>query len=159
MVSVLASRYPNYIGHLMTYQKTIIKAHRSFVGVGWVSYDICYWRKAVNRKSGEVDFNLYDETFAERAKAISRCSHCFSEFHSSLNCLEVADSQDSRKKDPPAKFPSLMEPSVPICRLFNDHRGNRCTFMLECKYAHACSNCLGHHPNSHFPNKKPYSKL
>ena len=76
MVSVLASRYPNYIGHLMTYQKTIIKAHRSFVGVGWVSYDICYRRKAVNRKSGEVDFNLYDETFAKRAMAISRCSHC-----------------------------------------------------------------------------------
>ena len=71
LVSVLATRYPLHIGHFMAYQRTIIKAHRSFVGEGWITYDSCYRRKAANIKSlewGKVDFNLYNETFTGRAK-------------------------------------------------------------------------------------------
>ena len=51
LVSVLATRYPNNMGHFMAYQKTIIKAHRSFVGKDWIMYDTCYRRKAANIKS------------------------------------------------------------------------------------------------------------
>jgi len=35
----------------MAYQKTIIKAHQAFVGDGWLIYDSCFHRKAVNTKS------------------------------------------------------------------------------------------------------------
>ena len=61
LVAVLASRYPSKVGHFMAYQKTIIKAQRSFIGEGWVIYDTCFRRKAANVKSldwGEVDLTL-----------------------------------------------------------------------------------------------------
>ena len=35
---------------------------------------------------GEVDFNLYNETFTGRAKAIMWCKHCFSEHHTISEC-------------------------------------------------------------------------
>ena len=48
LVAVLSSKYPNKIGQFMAYQKTIIRAHRSFIGEGWVVYDSCFRRKAAN---------------------------------------------------------------------------------------------------------------
>ena len=59
LVTVLASRYPSKTPDLMAYMKTIVKAHRSFMGEGWVSYDTCYRRKAAAMKSldwGTIDF-------------------------------------------------------------------------------------------------------
>ena len=73
MVAILASRYPDKTAQLMAYQRTIVHAHRSFVGNGWAIYDTCYRRKAAATKSldwGQIDFTLYNETFAGRAKAI-----------------------------------------------------------------------------------------
>ena len=75
MVAVLASRFPVKVPQLMTYQKTIVKAHRTYAGHAWVTYDLAYRRRAANLKSlnwGVIDFNLYTETFACRGKAIPR---------------------------------------------------------------------------------------
>ena len=73
----------------MSYQKTIVKAHRTYAGQGWVTYDMAYRCRAANMKSldwGVIDFNLYNETFAGRAKAIPRCKFCSSELHTSNEC-------------------------------------------------------------------------
>ena len=67
LVSVLASRFPTKVPQLTSYQKTIVKAHRTYAGQGWVTYDIAYRRRAANAKAlewGVIDFNLYNETFA-----------------------------------------------------------------------------------------------
>jgi len=37
--------------------------------------------------------------------------------------------------------------SNPVCLLFNDQRGNRCTFN-PCKFRHICSACNARHPFS-----------
>ncbi len=69
--------------------KTIVKAHRTFIGDGWAVYDTCFRRQAAVSKSldwGMIDFNLYNETFTGRAKVLARCSHCASEMHSSSDC-------------------------------------------------------------------------
>ena len=50
LVAVLSSKYPNKTSHFMAYQKTIIKAHHSFIGEGWVVYNTCFRRKAANMK-------------------------------------------------------------------------------------------------------------
>ena len=142
LVSVLATRYPLHIGHFMAYQKTIIKAHRSFVGEGWITYDSCYRRKAANTKSlewGKVDFNLYNETFTGRAKALSCCAHCSSELHSSAACPDVSDSADSQKGGPPHKIPRTVDYSGSVCGLFNSRRGDQCTYAPYCKFPHVCA--------------------
>ena len=79
MAAMLASRFPVKVPQLMTYQKTIVKAHRTYAGHAWVTYDLAYRRRAANLKSldwGVIDFNLYTETFACRGKAIPRCKFC-----------------------------------------------------------------------------------
>ena len=68
---------------------TIMKAHRSFVGDGWITYDIAYRRKAAASKSldwSQVDFTLYNETFTSRAKSVVRCGNCSSESQLSQEC-------------------------------------------------------------------------
>ena len=75
-------------------QKTIVKAHKTYIGQGWVTYDTCYHRKAANTKCLDwdvIDFNLYNETFAGRTKVVPRCLHCSSEFHFSAECVQAPD--------------------------------------------------------------------
>ena len=65
------------------YLCTIMKVHRSFVGDGWITYNIAYRRKAASSKNldwSQVDFTLYNKTFTGRPKsvvrvAIARVSH------------------------------------------------------------------------------------
>ena len=42
LVSVLCSAHPHKFPHFMAYQRTIIRAHRMFIGDRWVIYDACY---------------------------------------------------------------------------------------------------------------------
>ena len=73
LVAVLSSKYPTKIGHFMAYQKLIIKAQRTFIGVRWVVYNSCFRRKATNTKNvdwGKADLNLYNKTFVGRAKIL-----------------------------------------------------------------------------------------
>ena len=163
LVAVLASRYPSKVGHFMAYQKTIIKAQRSFIGEGWVIYDTCFRRKAANVKSldwGEVDLTLYNETFVGRAKIVSRCNHCLSELHPSSECLYAP--ADPTQEGASWSSRALTKPSrqagrpVPICLLYNDRRGDVCTFAPDCKYVHACCICQGRHPKSKCPRKSDH---
>ena len=134
LVIVLATRYPNHMGHFMAYQKTIIKAHWSFVGEGWIMYDTCYRRKAANVKSlewGNVDFNLYNETFTGRAKAVSWCVHCSSKLHASAACPDKPDSANVRARRPACRTLQAKEHSGPVCGLFNSYRGNNCTYVCS----------------------------
>lgn len=121
MVAVLASKYPAYVPQLMAYQKTIIKAHKSFTGEGWVTYDTCYRRRAAVTKDlnwGEVDFHLYNETFTGRAKAILRCRYCSSEHHTSGECSYAPETSLSRHARPTIQYQhSASKPAV--CLLFN----------------------------------------
>ncbi len=89
LVATLSQRYPDKTPHLMAYMKTIVKAQRTFVGEGWVTYDACYRRKAAAAKTldwGIIDFTLYNETFTGRAKALARCRYCSSDLHPSHEC-------------------------------------------------------------------------
>ena len=53
-----------------------MNAYKTYSGQGWVTYDTHYCRRAANTKSLDwhvMDFTLYNETFAGRAKVIPRC--------------------------------------------------------------------------------------
>ena len=152
MVAVLSSGFPQKTPELMAYQKTIVRAYRSFSGDGWVTYDSCYRRKAAITKSldwGQVDFTLYNETFTGRAKPIARCKFCLSEHHFSSEC-GYAPEVPSHK---PESVTSVRlhydsgKPHTPICHLFNNKAGNICRFN-PCRFGHVCIVCRGSHPAS-----------
>ena len=162
LVAVLSSKYPNKIGHFMAYQKTIIKAHRSFVGEGWVVYDTCFRRKAANMKNldwGEVDLTLYNETFVGRAKVLHRCSICLSELHTTTECTLTSSPRPYTQLETSLGWHSGEKKTVPICLLYNDREGDRCTYAPDCKYGHTCSACQGRHPYSRCPQRRsrPYT--
>ena len=138
LVAVLSSKYPNKIGHFMAYQKTIIKAHRSFVGEVWVVYDTCFRRKAANTKNldwGEVDLTLYNETFVGRAKVLQRCTICLSELHTTAECSMAPTPRLSVQAGSSSGWRIGEKKTVPICLLYNDREGNRCTYAPDCKSA------------------------
>ena len=159
LVAVLSSRYPTKIGQFMAYQKTIIKTQRTFVGEGWMVYDSCFRRKASNTKSldwGEVDINLYNETFVGRAKVLQRCTTCLSELHTTAECDLIASTRPTPQTGSSSGWRPGERKSVPICLPYNDWEGNRCTYASDCKYGHTCSACQGRHPFSKCPNRRPH---
>ena len=151
MAAILATSYPNKTPELMAYLRTIVRAHRSFSGEGWVTYDTCFRRKAAARKSldwGQVDFTLYNETFTGRTKSIPRCKFCMSEHHSSTECIFTA-SDPSKRMLPPANtyYTDGNKPFDHLCHLYNSKLGNRCHFN-PCKFTHSCVECGNNHPAS-----------
>ena len=130
----------------MAHQKTIVKAHRTYAGQGWVTYDMAYRRRAANSKSldwGVIDFNLYTETFACRAKAIPRCKFCSSDLHTTDEC-EHAYSRDQSSFQNSRQFSPKATEQAPICFKFNSENQNKCR-LKWCRYAHVCSDCQGRH--------------
>lgn len=152
MVSILSTRFADKTPQFMAYQQTIVKAHRAFLGEGWITYDTCYRRKAAVLKSldwGAVDFTLYNETFTGRAKSIPHCCHCFSEHHSSQECTYAPDTKS--EADTPTQ--TARRPA-PICQLYNGRNGSRCNFT-PCKFKHLCSECRGNHPAAYCRRSRP----
>ncbi len=149
LISTLTTQYPQKTPQFMSYMKTIVKAHRTFMGDGWVVYDTCFRRQAAVSKSldwGIIDFNLYNETFTGRAKLLARCSHCASEMHSSSDCAYAPVTPSSQGSQTWTR-PLTRSVQSAVCQLFNGRSGNRCNFN-PCKYSHVCSDCRGRHPVS-----------
>ena len=147
---------PHKIGHFMAYQKLIIKAQRTFIGEQWVVYDSCFRRKAANTKNldwGEVDLNLYNETFVGRAKILQHCTICLSKLHTTTECNLITSPCSVSQTRLSSGWHPGEKKSVPICLLYNDRDGNRCTYAPDRKYGHTCS---GRHPFSRYPNKRPH---
>lgn len=182
MAAILISQYPSKAAELLAYQRTILCAHRDFEGTAWVTYDTCYRRQAAAKKSldwSQVDFNLYNQTFAGRAKVKSRCKYCLSEYHRAEDCDYAPEPHfinatphpqgefnSTRRSlgEPPPVRPQWSSRSqtgsqnkfLEICELFNNEKGNMCRFK-KCKYMHLCINkgCHGPHPASECTARNP----
>ena len=177
MASLLVSRYPGKATELWAYQHTILCAQRDFDGDAWLTYDTCYRRQAAARKCldwSQVDFNLYNQTFAGRAKAKNRCKLCLSEYHRTTECYYAPDPPPApvpwqRDLPIPRRSSDELPPRIPraqtqtesaeICRLFNSERGNMCRYS-KCRYAHVCMNkgCHGRHPASEYTMRSGLGK-
>ena len=155
MVLVLLTRFPGKASEFVVYQRTIIAASRDYEDEAWVTYDTCFRRQAAGRKNlnwSQVDFTLYNQSFAGRAKVKLRCKYCLSEFHRSSEC------EFAPEIPPPAKRPAPgyggfqrretgnRQPAE-YCILFNNPQGNKCRYK-PCRYAHICAKCGGPHPES-----------
>ena len=141
MVAVLSIKFADKTPHFMAYQQTIIHASRNFTGTAWASYDVCFRRKAANRRSldwGVVDQDLYSKSFTGRAKGTPRCIYCLSDAHVSDECVDAPF--EARKKD--------LRTTKEICMLFNKPGGERvqvfplplCSCLLKMWCRSSCSN-------------------
>ena len=156
LVAILGTKYPDKIGEFMAYQKTIVQAYRRYVGDSWVVYDVCYRRQAAITKSlnwGQVDFNLYNETFTGRAKTTMRCSRCLLE-HSFSEPCPFSEGKPTGSATP-AKGDG--HPQTAICQLYNNPSKDKCYFD-PCKFVHKCVICWGSHPRSRCPRDNYHDK-
>ena len=116
-------------------------------------YDTCYRCKAALMKSlnwSQVDFTLYNETFAERARALVHCKHCLSEHRTSTSCTVAPE------PSPTLQPPVIRNSKAPkeICRLFNTKQGDRCRYS-PCWFIHVCLECQGRHLAAACPRANP----
>ena len=140
LVTVLSTQYPDKSVEFWVYQSTILRAHRDFEGEALVTYDTCYCQQAANTKSlnwSQIDFTLYNQTFAGKARMKLRCALCLSEHHITDNCDFATDNmatrgiQSSRPtrrvqgKGRTTKTPTQHD-TIEVCTLFNADRGNIC---------------------------------
>ena len=151
MAAVLAEKFPDKAPQLFAYLRRIVHAARNFQGSAWVAYDRLYRRQALARHSldwAQEDSALYNEAFVGHARAITRCRHCLSEFHTSESCPEFQQQwgpwppEFAMSMVPPRFYPP--GPHQEACRKFNE---NRC-FLRRCRYLHVCSICSQPHPAS-----------
>lgn len=154
MVSVLVEKHPHKAHGFMAYLRTILKAHRSFQGDAWVTYDMTYRRRAANQKSldwGVIDFTLFNEAFAGRAKPVARCKFCLSDLHPSTDCCYAPPDENGKGSGRQIQQKGLWDnssrPSVQLCMLYNAKAGSHCRYK-NCKFAHLCTQCHGGHPAS-----------
>ena len=156
LVAILGTKYPHKIGIFTAYQKTTVQAHRRHVGDSWIIYDVCCWRQAAITKSvdwGQVEFNLYNETFIGRAKASTRCSQCMLEHASSEPCPFAE--HKSASSIIPAKVGDNRR--IPIYELYNHMSRDKCYFV-PCKFTHKCAVCWGAHLHSRCPRDSHQDK-
>lgn len=163
LIGVLSSKYPTKTPEFMAYLKTIVHASKSFAGDGWVTCDSCYTRKAAVMKSldwSQLDFTLYNETFAGMARAISRCKFCNSDLHLSADCIyapEISSKLEAVTRSPNRSRFEATRPSAYACHLYNHRMGSRCRFS-PCKFAHHCTEYKGPHPASQCRSRPPTAR-
>ena len=104
----------------------------------------------------EVDHSLYNETFVGKAKVLQCCNICLSELHTKIEYNLVSNSHPTTQATQSAGWHTGEKKSVPICLLYNDREGNRCTYAPDCKYSHTRSAFRGRHPFSKCPNRCPH---
>ena len=75
-IAVLASQYSTKVPQMMTYQKTILKAHKTYCTLDKDGQHISSTANTKCLDWDVIDFTLYNETFSGWAKVISRCHHC-----------------------------------------------------------------------------------
>ena len=152
LATVLISKHEDKAQEFWAYQRTIIAAQRDYDGEAWVTYDACYRRQAAARKSldwSRLDFGLFHQAFAGRAKRKNQCKHCLSEFHPSNECPLAPTPEPQRQAEPDRHKTRQGANTVEICQLYNNEKGNLCRYS-RCRYIHVCLNkwCHGHHPHS-----------
>ena len=153
LVEVLCTGHPDKVLEFMAYQRTIVKAHRTFLGVGWVTYDTCFRRKAAAMKYHSnggrwILISTTIEIFTGRAKSLVRCKYCASEHHTSTECTFAPEPPHRSTSSRPVQTRyDTSRLANNICNLFNHKYGDQCSFS-PCKFSHLCSECRGRHPAS-----------
>ena len=139
--TVLLSTFPHQAVEMFSYLNIIQSAHKKFLGLSWLAYDIDFRRRAAQDPTltwSKIHPQLYLEKFTGMSR--SACFTCGGADHMSHSCPL------SSRRDTPG-------PIGDPCRNFN--RGVACS-RTPCPYPHRCSvnNCNEAHPATTHPSKR-----
>jgi len=160
MAAVLTRRFPAKAPSLFAYMRRVVRASRTFDGQAWVTYDRLFRRQAAANRSldwATEDQALYNEAFAGRAKATTRCKHCLSDAHSHDQCPDIPWTSmmwpfmPSQALNPVGRQPTPTGGDKETCRRYNEER----CFVQRCKYRHVCSVCAEGHPATRCSKHRP----
>ena len=159
-IAIIALKHPDRVPDLLGYQSLIIDASIQYEGDSWIGYDRRFRLSAAANSTriwASLDPTLWNLAFAGNAR-VSRCKHCFSLTHPSIEC-EWASEAAQPISTPPRP---LMDPTRQyrrICRKWNNTPG-RCP-VPGCTYEHICLTCAYDstisnkvHKVIHCPNRK-----
>ena len=168
LVSVVSTFVPEF----MAYMSTIIKCSKRFEGLGWLTYDRAFRRKAATLKNlhwAQTDGTLFSLAFTGKAKQASVCDLCFSSNHPTFKCPEAFSQSTAQWGMQPFIGASSLQRQPPTgssytrkfssnntCGLYNSRNGPQsCTYGDKCKFQHVCSACKGNHPRSECTKPQP----
>ena len=126
----------------MGYQLLILEAYHEFKNDCWLGYDRRFRQWAASHprtRWAAIEPTLWSLAFQGQARS-SRCKHCFSLSHSSVECELSVDPSPRRlpahlKQDPSPRFPRRA-----ICYRWNDTPSPTCNYP-NCRYDHICYIC------------------
>ena len=141
-VEVISNNQPARVPDLMGYQLLILEAYHEFRNDCWLGSDRRFRQWAASHprtRWAAIEPTLWSLAFQGQARS-SRCKHCFSLSHSSVECdlsLEPHPgwSLVRQKQDPPPRVPRRA-----ICYQWNDTPSPTCNYP-NCRYDHICYIC------------------
>ena len=140
--TILLSSFPHRAVEMFAYLNIIQSAHKKFLGLSWLAYDIDFRRRAA--RDPTLSWNkIHPQLYLEKFTGLSR-SACFT-------CGGVDHMSHSCPLSPP-RDRTGSQPSDP-CRNFN--RGTAC-IRTPCPYPHRCSvpHCEESHPATLHPTHR-----
>ena len=139
--TVLLSTFPHRAVEMFSYLNIIQSAHKKFLGLSWLAYDIDFRQRAAQDPALTWS-KIHPQLYLEKFTGMSRSARftCGGVDHMSHSCPL------SSRRDNPS---SVGDP----CRNFN--RGIACS-RTPCPYPHRCSvdNCNEAHPATTHPSKR-----
>ena len=111
-VAVICNNQPARVPDLMGYQLLILEAYHEFRNDCWLGYDRRFRQWAASHPRTRwvaIEPTLWSLAFQGQARS-SRCKHCFSLSHSSVECELSLEPHPGRslareKQDPPPRVP------------------------------------------------------
>ena len=147
---MLATRYPNHIGHFMSNQKRLLKHTDHLL----IRLDRTYMTPATIGKRPMIShwnrvkwtsISTMTHSQEEPKQLHSVCTVQASYVHSLTACPDKPVSANTRNEGPVHRALQAKEHLRPECGLFNSYKGNTCTHILTyvpfCKFAHRCATC------------------
>ena len=87
-IAIIARKHPDRVPDLLGYQSLIIDSSIQYEGDSWIGYDRRFRLSAAANSTkiwASLDPTLWNLAFAGSAR-VSRCKHCFSLTHPSIEC-------------------------------------------------------------------------
>ena len=170
-ISVMASKFPERVPHMLAYQTMLVREARRCGGRGWLAYDTAFRQQAATDSQvdwSKLNSSLYPVTFMAQASGKGRCCvHCLEPDHAAEDCaLSPRGRQETRQRQrSPGRSPStrgvewrsggetseysgVVRPRAvkpgglrQERKICYSYNDGECRFPSTCRFLHICQRC------------------